>query len=70
LINNLLVKNQGKASQIQSRNSNSSTEYISLFSLKENMPKGEEKTTTTTSGKESLGENITHNFKTPSSHTV
>jgi hypothetical protein len=34
-----------------------------------NMHKGKEKNTTT-SGKESLGENITQNFKTPSSHTV
>jgi hypothetical protein len=42
LINSLLVKNQGKASQIQSRISNSSTEYSSLFSLMENMPKGKE----------------------------
>lgn len=37
----------------------------------ENMPKGNEKnTTTTTTGKESMGENISHNFKTPSSHAV
>jgi predicted dithiol-disulfide oxidoreductase (DUF899 family) len=42
LIKSLLVKNQGKASQIQSRNSNSSTEYSYLFSLMDNMPKGKE----------------------------
>jgi len=36
----------------------------------ENMPKGKEKTTTTTTCKELLRENITHNFKTPSSHTI
>jgi hypothetical protein len=41
----------------------------------QNMPKRKEKTTTTTTTttttcKELLGESITHNFKTPSSHTV
>jgi hypothetical protein len=44
-MNSLLVKDQGKASQTQSRNSNSSTEYSSLFSLMENMSKGKEEKT-------------------------
>jgi hypothetical protein len=44
LINILWVKNQGKTSQIQSINSNSSTAYSSLFSFIENMPIGKENT--------------------------